>query len=260
GQIPPEGSTITLKVWCTNGDITLVAGQNLTPVDSAANLANLISVKTTTPITAGTDAETTEITRNRAQYYLAYDDQVVWGGDYTYFLVRNIPGLSWVKAWGEGQQEKLDGAYNVQNINKIFISGWHPNKSQSELEEMILTAFKKVPNELNKKFSYKEVRKLPFKITITGRISASLTIENVTDELKSALETKFGRDSTFFDPNRVGKYILIKKKDVWAFIETLGYFRDFYLEFVEWNESNGFYDFVYLDTENSTFNISYEEE
>ncbi|HBK0767324.1 TPA: bleomycin hydrolase, partial [Escherichia coli] len=167
------------------------------PVDSAANLANLISVKTTTPITAGTDAETTEITRNRAQYYLAYDDQVVWGGDYTYFLVRNIPGLSWVKAWGEGQQEKLDGAYNVQNINKIFISGWHPNKSQSELEEMILAAFKKVPNELNKKFSYKEVRKLPFKITITGRISASLTIENVTDELKSALETKFGRDSTF---------------------------------------------------------------
>ncbi|MDC7908285.1 hypothetical protein [Escherichia coli] len=113
---------------------------------------------------------------------------------------------------------------------------------------------------MNKKFSYKEVRKLPFKITITGRISASLTIENVTDELKSALETKFGRDSTFFDPNRVGKYILIKKKDVWAFIETLGYFRDFYLEFVEWNESNGFYDFVYLDTENSTFNISYEEE
>lgn len=68
----------------------MVAGQNLTPVDSAANLANLISVKTTTPITAGTDAETTEITRNRAQYYLAYDDQVVWGGDYTYFLVRNI--------------------------------------------------------------------------------------------------------------------------------------------------------------------------
>ncbi len=121
-------------------------------------------------------------------------------------------GLSLVKAWGEGQQEKLDGAYNVQNINKIFISGWHPNKSQSELEEMILTAFKKVPNELNKKFSYKEVRKLPFKITITGRISASLTIENVTDELKSALETKFGRDSNFFDPNGVGKYILIKKK------------------------------------------------
>ncbi|EIF6380003.1 bleomycin hydrolase, partial [Escherichia coli] len=51
-----------------------------------------------------------------------------------------------------------------------------------------------------------------------------------------------------------------KKKDVWAYIETLGYFRDFYLEFVEWNESNGFYDFVYLDTESSTFNISYEEE
>ncbi|MEM0762675.1 bleomycin hydrolase, partial [Escherichia coli] len=99
-----------------------------------------------------------------------------------------------------------------------------------------------------------------FNIPTTVGIWASLTIQNVTDGLQSALETKFWRDSNFFDPNGVGKYILIKKKDVWAFIETLGYFRDFYLEFVEWNESNGFYDFVYLDTENSTFNISYEEE
>ncbi|MEL8169894.1 bleomycin hydrolase, partial [Escherichia coli] len=95
---------------------------------------------------------------------------------------------------------------------------------------------------------------------ITGRISASMTSGIVADDLKSALDTKVGRYATLFDPMRVDKYMLIMKKDVWAFIGTLGYVRDFNLEFVEWNESNGFYDFVYLDTENSTFNISYEEE
>ncbi len=100
---------------------------------------------------------------------------------------------------------------------------------------MILTAFKKVPNELNKKFSYKEVRKLPFKITITGRISASLTIENVTDELKSALETKFGRDSNFFDPNGVGKYILIKKKRRLGIYRNAGLFPRLFI----WNLSSG---------------------
>uniref|UniRef100_A0A7M2QP83 Baseplate n=1 Tax=feces metagenome TaxID=1861841 RepID=A0A7M2QP83_9ZZZZ len=258
GKIPPEGSTITLRIWCTNGDITLVAGQTLTPVDDAAELANYISVKTMAPITNGTDAETTEITRNRAQYYLAYDNQVVWGGDYTYFLIRNIPGMTWVTAWGEREQEKLDGALNVKNINNIFISGWHPQKTQEELEAMVMDAFSTVPNKLNKVFTYTPVNPLPFRVELTGVISPSLTTATVLSELRAALEERFGRDSTSFDPRSVGEYILIKKKDLWAYIESLGYFHDFSLEFADWHESNGLFDFVYLDVENSIFDIDYE--
>ncbi|EBT5445524.1 bleomycin hydrolase [Salmonella enterica] len=260
GKIPPEGSTITLRVWCTNGDITLVAGQNLTPVDAAAELASSITVKTSAPITNGTDAETTEITRNRAQYYLAYDDQVVWGGDYTFYLIRNIPGMTWVTAWGEGQQEKLDGAYNVRNINNIFISGWHPNKTQDELKEMIMAALSKVPNDLNKTYTHKAVNELPFKIALSGIISPSLSTETVVSELRQALETRFGKDSSHFDPKRVGEYVLIRKKDLWAYIEKLGFFKDFSLEFTDWHESNGYFDFVYLDVTNSTFDIDDEGE
>lgn len=258
GKIPPEGATITLRIWCTNGDITLVAGQTLTPVDDAAELANYISVKTMAPITNGTDAETTEVTRNRAQYYLAYDNQVVWGGDYTYFLIRNIPGMTWVTAWGEREQEKLDGALNVKNINNIFISGWHPQKTQEELEALVMDAFSTVPNQLNKVFTYTSVNKLPFRVELTGVISPSLTTATVLSELRAALEGRFGRDSTSFDPKSVGEYILIKKKDLWAYIEGLGYFHDFSLEFADWHESNGLFDFVYLDVENSIFDIDYE--
>lgn len=258
GKIPPEGTTITLRVWCTNGDITLVAGQTLTPVDASAELANYISVKTTAPITNGTDAETTEVTRNRAQYYLAYDNQVVWGGDYTYFLIRNISGMTWVTAWGEQEQEKIDGGYNVKNINRIFISGWHPQHTQEELAELVMDAFSTVPNELNKKFTYTPVNQLPFRVELTGIISPSLTTANVLSELRAALEQRFGRDSNFFDEKSVGEYNLIKKKDLWAYIESLGYFADFSLEFLDWNTSNGLFDFVYLDVENSTFDIDYE--
>ncbi|EJF0838657.1 bleomycin hydrolase [Salmonella enterica] len=258
GKIPPEGATITLRIWCTNGDITLVAGQTLTPVDDAAELANYISVKTMAPITNGTDAETTEVTRNRAQYYLAYDNQVVWGGDYTYFLIRNIPGMTWVTAWGEREQEKLDGALNVKNINNIFISGWHPQKTQEELEALVMDAFSMVPNQLNKVFTYTSVNKLPFRVELSGVISPSLTTATVLSELRAALEGRFGRDSTSFDPKSVGEYILIKKKDLWAYIEGLGYFHDFSLEFADWHESNGLFDFVYLDVENSIFDIDYE--
>lgn len=260
GKIPPAGSIVTLKVWCTNGDTTLLSGQTLTPSDNSANLSDSISVATSTSITGGTDAESSEVTRQRAKYQTAYDDQVVWRGDYSYFLVRNISGLGWVKAWGEEDQEKIDGASNVANINKIFFAGYHPNMTQTELSAAITAALVNVPNEMNKKFSYKDTNELPFTVTITGTISASTTIDTVKSQLKTDLTTRFGKDSEYFDKNKVGEYNLIKQKDLWAYIEGLEYFEDFSLTFNDWSVSNGFFDFVFLDVANSVYDITYEDD
>ena len=260
GKIPPTGATITLKVWCTNGDTTLLSGQTLTPSDDSASLSDSITVATSTSITGGSDAESIEVTRQRAKYQTAYDYQVVWGGDYSYFLVRNISGVSWIKAWGEEDQEKLDGASNVANINKIFFSGYHPSMTQAELSSAITTALAAIPNEMNKRFSWKDNNPLPFTITITGTISASTTTDTVTSQLKTALTTRFGEDSEYFDIKKVGEYNLIKQKDLWAYIEGLGYFEDFSLGFTNWNTSNGFFDFVYLDVDSSVYNITYEDD
>lgn len=259
GMIPPAGSTITLKVWCSSGDVTLLAGQTLTPSDDSASLADSITVKTSTSITGGADSETTETTRNRAQYYLSYDNQVVWAEDYTFYLKQNIPATTWLTAWGEGEQEVIDGAMSLANINKIFLSGWYPDKTQEELEALVLAALDDVPNPLNKKYAYVAVNELPFTITLTGDIPASLTSSVVISDLQDALTTRFGKDSTYFDPNGTGDFKLIKVKDVWAYIESLGYFDDFSLTFNDMQDSNGYYDFVYLDAENSTFNLSYSE-
>ncbi|PLR30230.1 bleomycin hydrolase, partial [Chimaeribacter californicus] len=109
GMMPPAGSTITLRVWCSSGDVTLLAGQTLTPSDDSASLADAMTVKSSTSITGGSDIESTEITRRRAQYALSYDNQVVWAEDYTYYLKQNIPASTWLNAWGEGEQEKIDG-------------------------------------------------------------------------------------------------------------------------------------------------------
>ncbi|WP_277268360.1 baseplate J/gp47 family protein [Pantoea septica] len=259
GMLPPAGSTITLKVWCTSGDVTLVSGQALTPVDDYADLASSVTITSSGSITNGTDAEATEITRNRAQYYLAYDNQVVWAADYAFYLLQNISGMSWCKVWGEAEQEVLDGEMKVANINNIFISGWYPGKTQSELQSLVLAALDDVPNELNKTFTYTAVSELPFTITLTGTISASLTKATVLSELKSYLTTRFGKDSTYFDPDSVGDYVLIKQKDLWAYIESLGYFEDFSLTFNDWRDSNGYNEFVYLDVGGSSYAISYED-
>lgn len=72
-------------------------------------MVEMLEVVTTTPITGGSGFESTEDTRYRAQYYVPFDEQVVWGGDYNYFIRRHVPGLSWLAVWGEQQQEAATG-------------------------------------------------------------------------------------------------------------------------------------------------------
>lgn len=260
GKIPPAGSTITLKVWCTAGAVTLVTDQDLTPVDDSSSLSDYITAKTNGPISGGTGAESTEMTRNRAQVFQSYDNQVVWAGDYSFYVRGKIPGMSWIKVWGEQQQEALDGVKNVSNINNIFFSGWHPDYTQDELKALVLDALDDVPNELNKVFNWKAVNPLPFTITVTGTISASLVDDTVEDEIRTALETRFGLDSEYFDPNQTGDYVLIRHKDVWSYINSLGYFEDFELVMNDFQTSNGLFDFVYMDVTNSVITPSYDED
>lgn len=253
GFIPPAGATIRLRVWCCNGDVTLLANQDLTPSNDSAYLADYITAKTATSITGGTDHESLEATRNRAMYYLSYDDQVVWSEDYAYYLKRNIPATTWLSAWGEAEQEKIAGHMDLRFINRIFITGWFPGKTQAELKELIMKALANVPNPLNKRYVYVEAEEKPFTITVTGEIPASLTVSVVISELKTALETRFGKDSKHFDPDETGSYELIKVKDLWSFIDNLNYFTEFDIKVNDMQDSNGFNDFVYLDVENSIF-------
>ncbi len=257
GMIPPVDSIITIDVWCTSGDITLVDGQNLIPIDEFDYLANSLSIITNGPITGGASAETTEETRNRAQYSVAYDHQVVWGGDYTYFLRSNIGGITWLKVWGEKQQEEATGKKDLANINNIFISGHKPTKTQEEFESEIRGVLHSIPNDLNKTYTYVKTNEKPFTIEITGVVSASLVISDVIVNIKKALEIQFARDSERFDKDKVGNYQTIKLNELWAFVDEMKLIPDFDLVAHNMSKSNGLNDFVYLDVENSVFNLHY---
>lgn len=259
GMMPPAGSTITLRVWCSSGDVTLLAGQTLTPSDNSANLADSMTVRSLTSITGGSDVESTEVTRNRAQYALSYDNQVVWAEDYTYYLKQNIPASTWLSAWGEGEQEKIDGVMKLDNINRIFISGWYPGKTQAQMQALVFEALATVPNAMNKRFTYTPAKMLPFTLALTGEIPASLTESVILADLKAGLETRFGRDSTEFDPHGTGDFKQIKLKDIWGFINEQGYFDEFTLTVANMSSPNGYDEFVYLNVDGSTFNITYTE-
>lgn len=173
GMMVPDNSTIDIEVWTSEGDITLVTNQRLTPTGTLQRLASDIEILTATPITNGAAMESTEETRNRAMYSVAYDDQIVWRGDYKYFLKGKIAGITWLNIWGELEEEKANGEaaiangakdgdhittvngtvgvlenrrlHDIANINTIFISAHKPGVEYQTLKD-VQDANQKNPN------------------------------------------------------------------------------------------------------------------
>ncbi|SQA80845.1 Uncharacterised protein [Citrobacter freundii] len=128
--LQPEAGSRSKPV-CSQGETTLAQGPKVDACRHIASMVEMLEVVTTTPITGGSGFESTEDTRYRAQYYVPFDEQVVWGGDYNYFIRRHVPGLSWLAVWGEQQQEAATGKKDLLNINTIFFSGHKPGVSQA---------------------------------------------------------------------------------------------------------------------------------
>ena len=68
---------------------------------------DVLDITTDSIITGGGGMENhTEETRNRAQYYVPYDEQVVWGGDYHQFIQQVVNGTSWLNVMGWSMPEE----------------------------------------------------------------------------------------------------------------------------------------------------------
>lgn len=258
GAMPPAGSRVEIEAWCSQGETTLAQGQKLTPAGNISSMAEMLEVVTTSPITGGSGFESTEDTRYRAQYYVPFDEQVVWGGDYRYFIHRHVPGMSWLAVWGEQQQEAATGVKDLRNINTIFFSGHKPGVSQEQLADAIHMALKSVPNALNKNFRWMEVNKKPFTITLTGRANKNVVINDAKKAITDELESRFGYDSKSFGDeleNGDVQFVQVKVKDMWTCVDEMGLLSTYDITVEGMQESENLNDFIYLDTKNSTFDI-----
>lgn len=261
GVMPEAGSQVDVEVWCSQGDTTLAQGQKLIPAGNIAGMVESLEVITDTPITGGGGIESTEETRYRAQYYVAYDEQVVWGGDYRFYLHSHVKGLSWLNVWGEQQQEAATGKRDLMNINTIFICGHKPGISQEELESQFRSSLASIPNALNKNFRYMPLVKKPFIITIKGIANKNIVINEATKTIKDALEARFGFDApTFGDDLERGtnpddQNVQVKIKDIWTCVNELALLNRYEIEVIGMQTPENMNDFIYLDTGNSTFEI-----
>lgn len=260
GKIPPLGSTITLHVWCTDGDTMLLDGQALTPIDSVEPFADSITVKTKTPISGGGAAESTEETRMGAMYCTPYDNQIVWNSDYRHFIKNHIAGLLWLNVWGEGEEEKSTGKMDVTNINRIFISGHKAKQDQAAVETEINALLDSIPDKMNKWFKYRPVNYVSFTIVLKAKCATHQIPDEVKAKLVAALDSRFGRDADRF-PKTIEELKLdtgaIKEKDIWASLEATGLLVDYDLTCTGVMSPKQLNDLIYLDLSASEIKVTY---
>lgn len=260
GMAPPAGSEVIIEVMVSKGVLTLVEDQTLTPTDTISKYASALQVKTETQITDGAGREDIESTRQNALYYTAFDEQIVWGGDYAYFIKTNIPGIVWINVWGEYEQEKITG-FDVDNINRIFICAHKIGVTQEELHNEIMAIMEVSQKGLNIRPTPKDKRDLPFTITLEGKCEKNLIIDEVVEAIKAALEIPFGENSSDYSASiNESYYENMKISKIWDRINSLKLLTDFTISPDIQVKAENLYDFVYLNVEGSTFNISIKGE
>lgn len=253
GLIPNRGSIVRLEIWCTLGVSSLMSGEKLSFADDVLNES--LTVLTISPIVGGQPPEDTEEIRNGAAYSTQYDNQIVWRDDYMHFLRTNIGGLVFLNVWGEQQQEIEDGAPDLKNNRTIFISAYSKDIPTHQLKKSILDLVQALPY-LNVIYKFVEPNVVGIPLTIKGTIARTLAVLDVKSATVAAIESKYGLGQIKRAHNN-SDFQEILEKDLWTLVDGLAVYNDFKLVVDGLDVKRKLADYRYIDTESSTFNITY---
>jgi len=212
GKIPTIGSTVSIEAFFTDGDTYLAPSSQLYPV-SDIELAD-VEFFSGSAISGGSDREGTEETRRNALYYYLFDDQIAWKEDYEFALKQAFPSITWIKTWGEQEQEVRTGARTVDQINKIYFSAYDP--SGTATDAAILSTLQGL-KMVNRRFEIVPRVDAAFIINITGKLKVDVATYKATAAIQDKLTYYYGKDSV----SRRDKCLL---QDVYSILNGLGVF------------------------------------
>ena len=255
GKIPTLNSVVTIESWHTEGATVLLANNTLHLAQDILDFAGApadLTITTLDAITGGDAMEAIEEMRVNLHYWPRYNDKLVWRDDYAFFARQHVPGITWFECWGEQQQEAQSG-FNVQNINKIFLTGYAPDNAN--LDADILAAFSSIPL-LNRKFDWVAPVFSTFTVAITGKVVRSANMATAIAAIWATLNENYGKDSkTRKDAVELSDiYEIIKKT---GFFDATGTF--YHITITGVTTPTQLQEMVHLDPlqANSTFTLNY---
>lgn len=193
GYQPAVGEVLTLTLTDSVGDVRPAIGSPFsleyayTPADS------LITVEFSELLVAGSNPISITDLRELCRYPSTYDDNAVYRGEFDFLVRRHLPNLPFLSVWNEQIEERMRGA-SLNNINKLFISfqpvtGTNALATQAEISRIILAA------DDSYGLIYVPVVELPIQVSIKVQVGRIHDIAAVTDQIKQAMLSEYGRDS-----------------------------------------------------------------
>lgn len=244
-----SGSSVSLDIWLTEGETTLITGQDITFTDLQYSA---ISAVTSTPIVGGLPQESIESVRKGALYSSSFNGDVVWSGDYHGYISSALPAIEWIAVWGEQEQEQETG-FDIMNINNVFICAYSRVFDQASLHQQIAALFAN-QKLFNLKITFVNVNLVPLTINLSGKIEPQRDIVATKATLSAAINQYYGENAAIrLDDD--GNLIEIRTKDVWRFIDNQKILTDFDLTMPNVNTKRGLSDYRYIDVETSNLVI-----
>lgn len=218
GVMPPHGSTVRVDVMLTEGFTELMPNQKMLPVIADFNSLEFTTAGT---VSGGADQEDAEEIRRNAKYYSLYDEEVVWNGDYRFFILRKHPGINWLAVWGEQEMEEMEGAPDPAYINKIFFTAYSPD--EPDINDKILESLEQLP-PLNRR--YEPILRVDhaFVVEIAGTLTGSVPMEDATQQIEATLDLYYGKDSS--GPEGAGRREQVQIRELYSLMNGLGIFSD----------------------------------
>jgi len=253
GMIPPFDSVLKVDYWTSEGDTVLVTGQQLQLVSDLLDLngdSADLGIVTLDSIDGGGAGESITEMRKNLHYWPRYNNKLVWDDDYAFYIKSRVAGITWIKCWGEQEQEAESG-FDVQNINKIFVSAYAPGNAG--LSDEVLAVLADIPL-LNRKFNWTAPLLSAFTIAITGKVGRDVDIPAAVIGIKDVLIPNYGLDSA-------ARLDVVRVSDLYDIVKATGYFNGpgayYEIAIAGVTSPAELKEAVSLDIESSTFTLTY---
>lgn len=137
----------------------------------------------------GAGPNTIQELRVMAQYPAIYDKNAVYLGEFEFMLRQHISGIRFLSVWNEQTEEKVRGA-NVDNINKLFVSGSADGMSNAVFEDRVRALVARADDSLPVRFV--ATAKTPVKITVTASVAISWDRTTIEAQIRAKLIEVYG--------------------------------------------------------------------
>lgn len=200
GKTVQAGEVYEFAITQSYGEIDLGSLQQAALSEIITNDESRLTLyfKAGNMVRAGANPLTIDQMRLLASFPAMYDRNAVFMGNFTFLVMQHfLNRINYMAIWNETIQEKYYGAA-LENINYLNLAVVPKSGSASEaaqLIEDIRQLVARADSLLDGRVRTRLVVERPYKITITGRLSAVHDIDSVRLQIKELLLADYGKGS-----------------------------------------------------------------